>query len=488
MDSTWRLTLLALGALTVACASLDPFSIEMLVRAWGFVAGFLLMAASLIGASRVTAIPLILAVILSVFGGFSAVVAVPESAETAIERARALPEEQLEAATPAEGMANVGNQDSFDYAAMVTGLGGLAMMLAALAVAVMTATEQPRRRRLDSRIERAGKVMVVLGFVGVIAALIRFVVTQFPVDDLFDSFKSFWIGGTYLLLLGTFAVPGFGLWVQGMIGRKAERREFVTPLIAAVVFVGLLAPTGQRGFAIALGVIFLAVLIGNRYVNLRQVVALVLVGVFLIGLTQGIRNEASGTGKITVGGSLERVKPDQWRDLYSSQIASFSWTMLIEENRDQLDIPNSFRQALAKPIPRFVYKDKSQGFGHEFTSRVFPYATRQNVSFATPLVAEADYNFGPVGAILILALVGAVAMLADAFLARRSPRPVEPIVVATIFWTSFELIRGDLANAITFSSGWIVPLLVFSMALGLRRDPPLKRILVDALHATSVLP
>ena len=482
LTSGWRVVLLGLGVLIVLAAALSPATADPLIRAWAFVAGFLLMAVALIGASRVTVIPLILAVILSVFCGFSAVVAVPEPLETAIERAKVLPEDQVEASVPAEGMANVGDDESFDYAARVTGLGGLAMMLAALAVAAMTASEQPRRRRLDARIERAGKVMVILGFLGVIAALIRFVLTQFPVDDLFDSFKSFWIGGTYLLLLGTFAVPGFGLWVQGMIGRKAERREYLVPLITALIFVGLLAPTGQRGFAIALGVIFLAVLIGNRFVNLRQVVVIVLLGVFAIGLTQAVRNEASGTGKITVDGSLERVQPDQWRDLYASQIASFSWTMLIEENRDQLDIPNSFAQGLIKPVPRFVYPDKSQGFGYEFTSRVFPSAVKQNVSFATPLVAEADYNFGPVGAVLILALVGAAAMLADAFIARRSPRLVEPIVVATIFWTVFELVRGDLANAITFSSGWILPLLFFSMALGLRRDPPLRRILIDALQ------
>ncbi len=482
LNSSWRIILLGLGIVTVLCCSLAPMSVDPLLRAWGFAAGFLTMALALIGASRVTVMPLILAVILSVFTGFSAVVAVPEPAETAQERASQLPQDQLEASEPAEGFESVGSDESFDYAARVTGIGGLAMMLAALGVGALTAADRPRRRRLDSRIERTGKVLVVLGFIGVIAALIRFVATQFPVDDIFESFKSFWIGGTYLLLLGTFAVPGFGLWIQGMIGRKAERREFLYPLITAAVFVGLLAPTGQRGFAIALGVIFLAILIGNRYVNLRQVVLIVLLGVFAIGLTQAIRNEASGTGSITLEGSLERVQPDQWRDLYASQIASFSWTMLISENRDRLDIPNSFAQGLMKPIPRFVYPDKSQGFGDEFTRRVFPNASKQNVSFATPLVAEADYNFGPVGAVLIMALLGAVVMLGDSFIARRSPRLVEPIVAATIFWTAFELIRGDLANAITFSSGWILPLLIFSMALGLRRDPPLKRILVDALQ------
>ena len=482
LSRPWRVALLGLGILIVLGASLAPMSVDPLLRAWGLAAGFLTMALALVGASRVTVMPLILAVILSVFAGFSAVVAVPEPIEKANERASQLPQEQLAASVAAEGFESVGSEESFDYAAGVTGIGGLAMMLAALGVGALTAAERPRRRRLSSRIERAGKVLVVLGFIGVIAALIRFVLTQFPVDDLFDSFKSFWIGGTYLLLLGTFAVPGFGLWVQGMIGRKAAPREFLFPLVTAAVFVGLLAPTGQRGFAIALGVILLAILIGNRFVNLRQIVAIVLLGVFAIGLTQGIRNEASGTGKITLGGSLERVQPDQWRDLYGSQIASFSWTMLIEENRDQLDIPNSFAQGMLKPVPRFVYPDKSQGFGDEFTRRVFPNATKQNVSFATPLVAEADYNFGPVGAILIMGLLGAAVMLADAFLARRAPRLVEPIVAATVFWTSFELIRGDLANAITFSSGWILPLIIFSMAIGLRRDPPLKRILIDGLQ------
>lgn len=89
-------------------------------------------------------------------------------------------------------------------------------MLAAILTAALMSAPAERVRRRNGRIERAGRPSPCwIGFLGVAGALTRFGLTQFPVEDLWDSFKSFWIGGTYLLLIATFAVPGFALWVQG---------------------------------------------------------------------------------------------------------------------------------------------------------------------------------------------------------------------------------------------------------------------------------
>ncbi|HTU13950.1 MAG TPA: glycosyltransferase [Solirubrobacterales bacterium] len=477
-----RLALGVLGSAVVLFAALAGLWLDPPARAWTLVAGFTLLTASCVNTSRRFVMPAILGVILVVFCGFSAVVAVPEPIEKSIERVQTLDADDVAAVTPAEGFVNSGTEKGFKYAAMVTGLGGLAAMLAALLTAALLRAPAERIPRRPARIERAGKILVLIGFLGVAGALLRFGLTQFPVENLWESFKSFWIGGTYLLVIATFAVPGFALWVQGMVGRKAELREYLTPAIGSVLFVGLLIPTGQRGFLIALGVMLLAILLSNKVIGLRLMALLVALGIIFIGLTQAVRNEASGTNEITLDGFIERVQPDQWKDLYSSQIASFNWTVLVEENRDKLDIDNSFVDLLAKPIPRSIYPDKSQGFGDEFTSRVFPGAAAQDVSFATPLVSESDYNFGPLGAVVVLALLGAFCVVADRRIAQRAPPLVEPVIAATIFWLVFELIRGDVANALVFSAGWIIPLVIFSRAIGLRADPPIKRVVIDALQ------
>lgn len=470
------------GVLIVLFATLAGLWLEPVLRAWLLVTGFSLLAASCLGASRRFAMPAILGVILVVFCGLSAAVSIPEPVETSNQRAKELNEEQVKASTPAKGIESRVSAEGFHHAARVTGLGGLSAMLAAFAAATLLKPPRQRLKRRPAEIERIGKQLVLLGFLGVAGALLRFVLTQFPVDDLFASVKSFWIGGTWLLVIATVAVPGFGLWIQGLVGRQAEWQRFVVPAAAALIYTVLLVPTGQRGFVVALSVVLLAILLGNRVIGLRKTAALIAVGVVFIGLTQAVRNEASQTGKITPKGFIERVQPNQWRDLYSSQIASFSWTALIAQNRSELEIGNSFLALLAKPVPRLIYPEKSQGFGAEFTQRAFPGAAKLDVSFATPLVAESDYNFGLAGVILILGLVGAGCVLADRRLAERAPPLVEPIVAATIFWVLFELIRGDLANALVFSAGWVLPLLIYSRGLGLRRKPEPRRIVIDALQ------
>lgn len=333
-----------------------------------------------------------------------------------------------------------------------------------------------------AQVERVGQILVLVGFLGLAAALLRYILTQFPVEDLAGSFKSFWTGGTYFLVVATFAVPGFALWVQGLIGRDARPRNYLLPVSVALLYALLLLPTGQRGFLIALGVMVLAILLGNRVIGTKSAAGIVVVGVLLIGLSQAARNEANETNRITIDGFLERIQPENWRDLYANQMASVNWTSLVAQNRSALDINNSFLELLAKPIPRSIYPDKSQGFGSEFTEKVFPEASQGDISFATPLVAESDYNFGPVGVVIIMGLLGFICVAIDHRYIRRAPRLVEPIAVATVMWVAFEFVRGDAANALVFSSGWVVPLLLFSRGLGLRDRPEIKKLVVDALQ------
>jgi glycosyltransferase involved in cell wall biosynthesis len=465
----------------VLLAGFAPASTSMTLRAWSMTAGFACIAIALFLPPRRALSPLILAAIMTVFAGFSVVVAIPEPPEKAAERAAHLSKEQVEASTPAAGYITSATPRTFRYAAMITGLGGLAAIFSAYFLSAKLLPGE-RRARAPGRIERVGKALVSLGFVGVALALIRFAATQFPIEDVWDSAKSFWIGGTYFLFLATFAVPGFGLWVQGMIGRRAARREYLAPLLIAGLYVCLLVPTGQRGFVIALGAILLAILVGNRFISLPQLGGIAALAIFLIGLSQAARNEATETGSLSIGGFVERIAPSGWKDLYASQIASFNWTVLVAANRDQLDIGNSFVDSLAKPVPRSIYPDKSQGFGTEFTERVYPGAAEQQVSFATPLFSEVDYNFGVLGVIVVFLLLGGLCAFAERRFADRAPPAVAPLVIITIAWVSFVLVRGDFSNAIVFGSAWVVPLILFSRALGLREDPEIKRIVVDALQ------
>lgn len=425
-------------------------------------------------------LPQLVALVLLVFCGFSALVATPQPAVEVAESARGLTEDQVRASTPAVGFSTEPSVQGFHDAALVTGLGGLVVLWTLLLLTVSSNSPVERRNRSPELLTRVGSVLVLIGFLGVFAALARFVLTQLPTDDLFDSLKSFWIGGTFLLLLATFAVPGFALWLQGLIGSRAENRSYLQLGILALLWVGLLIPTGQRGFLIALGLMLLAVLLGNKMIRVSTAVVLVLLGILFIGLTQGFRNQVREEGRLTLGGFLERVSPNEWRDLYGSQIESFKWTLLIEQNRTQLDIPNSYVALLEKPIPRSILPDKSQGMGAEFTARVYPDAFEQDVSFAVPFFAEANFNLSLLGMVFASALLGAIVWVADRFVAQRAPPLVEPAVLATIFWFLFEMVRGDTANALAFAGAWIVPLVIFSRAVGLRNRPTPQRMVIDA--------
>lgn len=480
IGSSWRYLLLFLGSTVLVLASLAGDWLEPAPRAWSLTLGFGLLLVGLLGTGRRLVLPLLVALVLLVFCGVSALVATPQPAAEIVENARGLTQDQVKASTPAEGFQTEPSVGGFHDAALITGLGGLALFWSVLLLTLYSRPVVERRERSPDLLMRVGRSLVLIGFIGVGAALARFIATQIPSDDLFESLKSFWIGGTVFLLIATFAVPGFALWLQGLIGSHASKRSYWQLGILAALWVGLLIPTGQRGFLIALGLMLLAVLLGNRMIKTSTAVIVVLVGVLFIGLTQGFRNQAREEGRVTLGGFVERVSPNEWRDLYGSQIASFNWTVIISQNREQLDIPNSYVGLLEKPIPRSLLPEKSQGMGAEFTEKVYPDAFEQDVSFAIPFFAEAEFNLGLIGMILASALLGAIVWGADRFFARRAPPLVEPVVLATVFWFLFEMVRGDTANALAFSAAWIVPLLVFSRAIGLRDRRAPRRLVVDA--------
>jgi glycosyltransferase involved in cell wall biosynthesis len=480
--SVARVALALLGVACLAVASFGSVSaVSAAARAWLLTAGFASIALALYLPPRRALAPLLIALVFVVYGGLSALVAIPQSAKEQGQGAKVLTPEQVKAAIPSAAYDTDITDQGFKDAALITSAAGLAAIAAAFAFG---GEREARRRRIEiGRVEYAGKALVVAGFAGVIAALIRFCLTQLPTNDLFQSFKSMWTGGSYFLLVAAFAVPGFGLWLTGLLERRSERSEYVFWAVVAAIYLALLVPTGQRGFAVALALLVLVILTYRGRLSRRAFAGLVVAGIVLIGLSQAARNELRETKSLSPSDYLHRIEPSQWRDLYGSQLASFNWTVIVHENADKLDIPNSFPRVLLKPIPRQIYPSKSQGFGQEFTSRVYPGAAAQNISFSVPLTAESDYDWGFAGMVVVFLVLGALAGLAERRIASRAPPLVVPIVLATIAWCVFCLVRGDLANAVVVSAGWVIPLLFFSRSIGLRRQPTPRRLLVDALQA-----
>ena len=470
------------GVACLGMASVPADSLGSAPRAWLLFAGFLALTLALALIRGRSFAPFAIALVFVVYGGVSALVAVPQSPEAAAEFATTLTKKQVKASTPAEGFDVQVNDDGFAYASLLTALAGLTAIGAAL-LAGRRGTQRARTANVAPwRVARAGRILVAVGFVGVTLALGRFALTQIPSQDLFASFKSFWVGGSYFLLLATFAVPGFGLWLQGMLSAGAKPLELVRIAATMALYLVLLVPTGQRGFAVALALMVLAVLVHNGRLSRRAFAALVVAGIILIGVSQAARNQIRETGTIDVGGYVTRIAPDQWQSLYGSQLTSFKWTVLVHQNRDLLEIPNPFVRTLLKPIPRQVYPDKSQGFGSEFTRRVYPDAFAQQVSFAIPLMSEADYSYGPLGIVVIFAVLGALAGFAERRLIGRAAPIVRPVAYAAIAWCVFALVRGDLANALVVSAGWILPLVLVSRGIGLRHPAKVRRVVIDALQ------
>jgi hypothetical protein len=434
-----------------------PASLSQSPRAWLMTAGFALLAAALAVAPRRSLAALWLAVVFTVYGGFSAVIAAgdPQGGLHASQH----PSAELRVyGTAPRGYDRHPDSGDFANAALATVLAGIACIGAAAATERFVRGARERRRETSSQeTERLAKAIVLLGFAGVAAALIRFAATQLPTDDLQLAIKSFWEGGSYLLLVATFAIPAFGLWLHAALRRGATRREIGLIVALMVLFLVLLVPTGQRTFFVAMLLAVVAVLVYAGAVSARLLAAFFAAGVIVFGISQAARTEISSGGGFHVSGFLSRVAPSNWGHLYGSQLSGFNWGPQIEANESLLHIPNSFPRALLKPVPRQLYPGKSQGFGADFTRIAYPQTYARHVSVAVPLPAETDYDFGVTGVVLVFAVLGGAAALAEAYWARGAPPVLVPLVAATIAWCTFALVRGDLANALVVSAGWLIP-------------------------------
>jgi glycosyltransferase involved in cell wall biosynthesis len=434
-------------------------------RGWLLLGGFGVLAVALfLARPRAPWAPVSITAAFAVFGGLSAVIATTEPG-------------------PAPG-----GTASFTYAVTATCLGGLVAAAAACAFGRYAGERLPVADPPAAVLRRVGIVVASVGLVGITAAMVRFAVSELPTDDLGAAAKSFWIGNTWLLLVANSAVVGLGLWFAGVsLGREAIR-SYLVPSVLLVAFALALLPTGQRGFVIEFALIGVALVLarlGNRWWIGGLALAALLP---FVVVTQAARNEVSETGSIRVESLVERLEPDRWSTLFGSQLASFRWTWDVAASRERIGAPNSFLQLPLKAIPRSILPDKSQGFGEEFTSALYPDAAADDVSFATPLVAESDYNGGLVAVAVVFALFGAVAGFCELFVGRGAPAALRPLWAAVLIFDGFMIVRGDLANAIVFTASLTIPLVVASVVLGFRPLPRRRRVVLDALqvpHETS---
>lgn len=459
--------LLAVGLLAAAVAVSTSSESAAAYLATG---GFLLLALASRGGARIA---VFIAVVFAVYGGLSALFAISAHARTTsfvppeIQAMKSLGVFSAVGHAPAPGAA------SFRYAMLATCLGGLAAVAGAHLSwrRVVRRTDSNAaardRRHLDaSLVEASGRALVIVGMLGVLLAAARYASTPHVGQTAWESLKSLWTGGSYALLVVLFAIPGFGLWLHGLLGRRAERRELLT-FAVVLVFFGLISlATGQRGFLIELTLVVLLAIGWHYRVSGRALVALAVSAIVVLGISQAIRNSVRETGTVSPGNLASRLAPENLNVLFGSQFASFAYTWDVAQYRTQLHLPNSFVAVLEKPIPRQIDPGKSQGFGDEFTRVLYPDAHAQQVTFATPLVAESDYSFGLVGVVVVLGLLGVLAGYVEARIVARSPIELRPVMAAGLIWVLFSVIRGDLANALFVAAGWVVPLGAVSIAAG----------------------
>jgi hypothetical protein len=441
--------------------------------------GFLLLALASRNGSRVA---VLIALLFAVYGGLSALFAIAD-----LERKTSEIAPEIAAMRDLGVFSSVGHPsgpgpNSFRYAMLATCLGGLSAVIAAhIAHRRVLRHRKWRPEALDAPrgdpvlAEKGGRALVAVGMLGILLAAGRYAATTHVGETPWESLKSLWTGGSYALLLVLFAIPGFGLWLHGLLSRRAPRRELMT-FAGVLVFFGLVSlATGQRGFLIELTLVTLVAVGWHYRVSRRAVIGLAVSALVVLGVTQAIRNSVRETGTVSPGNLASRLAPENLNVLFGSQFASFAYTWDVAHYRPQLHLPNSFAAVLEKPVPRQIYPGKSQGFGDEFTRVLYPSASAQQVTFATPLVAESDYAFGLAGVLIVLGLLGAAAGYTEARVVARSPIELRPAMAAGLIWIVFSLVRGDLANALFNSAGWVVPLAAISIAVGFVPNPQSRR-------------
>src|SRR5262245_50436801 len=139
--------------------------------------GFALLAASVAGVRARAAAGI--AIAFAVYGGISATVALSDADRAIDQFDPGLPMlHSLGVVTtylhpPAPG------SDSFRYALLVTILGGVVAVLVAAAAALSDNGSRPKPRTVDAGLaERAGRILVLIGFAGFGLAALRFLTTS----------------------------------------------------------------------------------------------------------------------------------------------------------------------------------------------------------------------------------------------------------------------------------------------------------------------
>src|SRR3954470_11261487 len=165
-----------------------------LVSSYLATLGFLILAVSAYGARYRAAAGIAMA--FAVYGGVSAMIAVGNAHEAAGYFDPSLSDlRSLGVVTSYLHPAGPG-AESFRYAMFATCLGGAAAVLAACVVARRTDDQRPPAPSRDARLaERAGRVLVLIGFGGFALAAVRYAVTNHSGQTIWESLKSLWNGG-----------------------------------------------------------------------------------------------------------------------------------------------------------------------------------------------------------------------------------------------------------------------------------------------------
>jgi len=455
-------------------------------RGAGVAVGFGLLALACLTGPRRFPVACGFALVFAVYGGLSASFA----AEDLVESAR--PVEVLRGALADVGLVSPGPAQGHDRdligafmaALRQTVVAGLAVTGAALAAEALGGGLRltiPRLRPID--VERLGRLLVALGFVGIALALARFLFLKLPQTGLSGGVKSFWDGGAYLLLLGHASLPGAGLWLGALVRQKAGRRAYAAPVHALSAFILLLVPTGQRTFALEAGLVLLLAAATAGLVHRRQLALIAVAMLVLLGVTQAARDELRETDGITASGVMTRLAPNRLGDLYRNQFGSFRWTVEVERYRDALRIDRPLLGVALKPVPGQLYPDKPSVFAEQFTRQLHPEAAAADVNFATPLVAEAGFALGWPGIVGAHLLLGVFVGLGVTVVRQRLDLALHVASLMALGWTGFVFIRGDVGNAAFVAAGWIVPVgIVFVLLSRWAQKSSVRRVVVDALQ------
>jgi glycosyltransferase involved in cell wall biosynthesis len=354
---------------------------------------------------------------------------------------------------------------------------GLLCIAAFVAAAHLPGRVAPRATLESRRLAQAANMLIAAGIAGALLAGARFLATHHGAGLSTSSLQSFWHGGAYLVLLGQFAIPGFGLRLSLQLERRAGRRAILSTAGCFALFLLLSVPTGERGFLIEGGIVAVAVLARYlRWVRLLIVPA-VIVGLIGLVVTQAARDALREQGTASPSAVVHYLSPSRWEHTLRNQFASFQWAVDVRAFGPALHGTNPLVALLAKPIPRQLWPGKPNGLGERFTSVVYPSAAAAGVHFAVPLYAELDLAAGAIGAIGGFALLGVMLALGMRAAARR-PRPWQPVARCLFLWSAFVLIRGDLSNSVPLAIAAILP--VGLIGWWSRVEEP-RRLIIDAL-------